>query len=289
MIIKLLLLILILSIPIPNQDKPTQIVELIEYYSFGAEKVELMRVIDGDTVIASIQGKENRIRLVGYDAYELNEAKGLEAKAYLEKLCLNKEVYLEVDGLEPKDKYNRTLGYLWCKNGEVFLPITKTFLILRPDLVKRTLYIAPDEYPYYLWLRKINIKLISEVDITLKIYNITGTYEIKGKYFDLNLTGSYYKLRSDLFINATFLNLLKPERESLTVMIKSEKTSILTTTYITTEIFTITYTKYLTNTITERYTVTQRSILDSEILYFLTLLSIIIIAITTILIKKRFR
>ncbi|MFZ8849225.1 MAG: thermonuclease family protein, partial [Thermoproteota archaeon] len=125
-------------------------IKIIEFYDkTDSIKVDLIRVIDGDTVEVSSWNEKRRVRIVGYDAYELSEPKGLEAKSYLEYLCVNAEVYLDVDDLEPKDKYNRTLGYLYCKkeNEEIYRSVTKSFLILRPDLVKKPLQIPPDEHP----------------------------------------------------------------------------------------------------------------------------------------------
>ncbi len=193
--ILLFLLISILNISQNNLllNQENFYIKIIETYDkTDSIKVNLARVIDGDTVEVYFWDEKSKIRIVGYDAYELSESKGLEAKSYLESLCNNAEVFLDVDELEPKDKYNRTLGYLWCKkDGEIqYKSVTKSFLILRPDLVKRTLYIPPDEHPYTVWLTKHIILINSNVEVDIYVYNLTGNYKLNSTSF--TLTGGYY-------------------------------------------------------------------------------------------------
>ena len=73
--------------------------------------VPLWYVVDGDTVRLS---NGTYVRLVGYDAYELSELMGPEAKQALESLCRwalqGSEAALDMDDLEPRDKYGRLLG-----------------------------------------------------------------------------------------------------------------------------------------------------------------------------------
>ena len=93
---------------------------ICNYYIFevpdaDSTSVELWYVVDGDTVRLS---NGTYVRLVGYDAYELSEPMGLEAKQALEDLCRAwwgaRWAWLDVDDLEPRDEYGRLLGYLWC-------------------------------------------------------------------------------------------------------------------------------------------------------------------------------
>lgn len=70
------------------------------------------RVIDGDTI--DIDTGE-RIRLSGINAPETGECYADEATRALETLVLGKEIYLEHD-IEAKDKYGRTLGYLYVND-----------------------------------------------------------------------------------------------------------------------------------------------------------------------------
>ncbi len=81
----------------------------------------ITRVIDGDTIEAG----EERIRLIGIDAEEINQTepeknsscRALLAKEYLNNLLLDKTVEVEI-GQEPKDQYNRSLAYIFVE-GEL--------------------------------------------------------------------------------------------------------------------------------------------------------------------------
>jgi len=83
---------------------------------------EIKYVIDGDTVVLTT---EVRVRLIGIDAPEVDhlefgrkgEPYGVEATDYLRKLVSGKTVRLE-SGSEPKDKYGRTLAYLFLPDGQ---------------------------------------------------------------------------------------------------------------------------------------------------------------------------
>lgn len=70
------------------------------------------RVIDGDTV--EINGSS--VRLLGINSPERGEQYYAEAKEFMEKETLNKSVGIKY-GRDKKDKYGRTLAYLY-KDGE---------------------------------------------------------------------------------------------------------------------------------------------------------------------------
>ncbi len=93
----------------------------------------ITRVIDGDTV--ELEGGV-RIRMVCIDAPELGQLHADEAKARLEELVLGKEVELEPDETD-KDKYNRTLRYIWV-DGEL-----ASAVLIREGLAKSYHY-PPD-------------------------------------------------------------------------------------------------------------------------------------------------
>ena len=82
-------------------------------------------VIDGDTVVCSIEGQEITVRLIGIDAPESvnhdeskNTEEGRLASEYTKGMLTGKKVYLEYDE-EKKDQYDRTLAYVWLE-GELF-------------------------------------------------------------------------------------------------------------------------------------------------------------------------
>ncbi len=80
---------------------------------------EVVRVVDGDTVILNIDGKKTRVRLIGIDTPESvaldksrNIKQGKIASEYTKQLLENKKVRLEYDD-EKQDVYDRKLGYLF--------------------------------------------------------------------------------------------------------------------------------------------------------------------------------
>jgi micrococcal nuclease len=75
------------------------------------EKVNVERVIDGDTVV--VNGIS--VRLLGINTPERGEKYYSEAKTFLGGIVMNKTIYIERYG---KDKYNRDLGYLFSSSGE---------------------------------------------------------------------------------------------------------------------------------------------------------------------------
>lgn len=87
----------------------------------------VIRVIDGDTVVVSINDEETRLRLIGIDTPESVDPRkpvecfGIEASAYTKSLLLSKNVYLERDPSQDEtDRYDRLLVYLWIDDTTLF-------------------------------------------------------------------------------------------------------------------------------------------------------------------------
>lgn len=80
--------------------------------------VEVLRVVDGDTIVVEIDGRRERVRYIGIDTPEMNderEAIVVEARnatAANEQLVGGKSVRLEFD-VQLRDKYGRLLAYVW--------------------------------------------------------------------------------------------------------------------------------------------------------------------------------
>jgi len=79
----------------------------------------VVRVVDGDTVV--LDGSE-KVRLVGVNTPESVDPRrpvqwyGKEASDWTRRLLQGRKVRVEHD-VEPKDKYGRTLAYLWLEDG----------------------------------------------------------------------------------------------------------------------------------------------------------------------------
>lgn len=76
----------------------------------------VVRVVDGDTAIFSLGGRQERVRFIGVNTPESTtrtEPFGAEASAYTKrKLKVGRRVFLEKD-LEERDRYGRLLAYVW--------------------------------------------------------------------------------------------------------------------------------------------------------------------------------
>jgi len=85
---------------------------------------EVIKVVDGDTVDVKINGKTERLRLIGINTPETVDPRkpvecfGREASAKAKELLLNQKVFLEADDTQDeRDKYGRLLRYLYREDG----------------------------------------------------------------------------------------------------------------------------------------------------------------------------
>lgn len=88
--------------------------------------VELVHVIDGDTIIVDRDGEEERVRVLGIDAPEVaregesGERCADEATALTEELTAGAEVVVVADSSqEEADRYGRTLAYVEADGQDV--------------------------------------------------------------------------------------------------------------------------------------------------------------------------
>ncbi len=90
------------------------------------EKFLVTKVVDGDTIDISMNGKTERIRLIGLNTPELNTGGtpaclAVEAKDKATGMLLGKKVTIESDPTQSnRDKYDRLLRYVFLENGTHF-------------------------------------------------------------------------------------------------------------------------------------------------------------------------
>ena len=98
-----------------------------ESTSGAADLYAVTKIVDGDTVVVSINGKDTTIRLIGLDTPEMYSAEkriecfAEEASAKARELLSGKDVMLEADSSqESYDVYGRTLAYIRLSDGRLF-------------------------------------------------------------------------------------------------------------------------------------------------------------------------
>lgn len=121
---KILLLFLLFTAPVfiacsNNSDK-----EITSSQPNKSKLYSIKKIVDGDTFwIDNGTDKGLKVRLIGVNAPESRKTNrkdveyyGKEAKNYLTKFLSNKRVRLVYD-VVPKDRYGRTLAYVYLEDG----------------------------------------------------------------------------------------------------------------------------------------------------------------------------
>lgn len=112
-----------------KQVLPAQTTQILPEPSSGInnrEQAILLRVVDGDTIKVSLNGKNETIRIIGINAPEsvdprkpvecMGKEASNQAKQFFEKT--DKKLWLEKDPSQSnRDKYDRLLRYVFTANG----------------------------------------------------------------------------------------------------------------------------------------------------------------------------
>ena len=105
---------------IKSENPPIAEPELSDLYS-------VVKVVDGDTIDVSIDGKIERLRLIGIDTPETVDPRkpvqcfGKEASGKAKELLEGKKVRLESDDTQDnRDKYDRLLRYVYLEDGTLY-------------------------------------------------------------------------------------------------------------------------------------------------------------------------
>jgi endonuclease YncB( thermonuclease family) len=87
-----------------------------------AVAAEVQRVTDGDTFVAAVDGRRERVRVIGVDTPETVapnrpvEPYGPQASSFAKRHLAGATVRLAGD-VEPRDRYGRLLAYVWLADG----------------------------------------------------------------------------------------------------------------------------------------------------------------------------
>lgn len=91
------------------------------------QTAQVMAVHDGDTIVVNVDGRDEKVRLVGIDSPELNDERsdyrqaGYAARDYARSRLAGERVTLEEEPLQSdRDKYGRLLRYVVLRDGTNF-------------------------------------------------------------------------------------------------------------------------------------------------------------------------
>jgi micrococcal nuclease len=87
----------------------------------------VVKVVDGDTIVVSVDGTNQTVRLIGLDTPEVVDPRkvvqcfGKEASARAKNLLTDTQVRLEADPTQDeRDKYGRILRYVFLADGSMY-------------------------------------------------------------------------------------------------------------------------------------------------------------------------
>lgn len=110
-------------------------------YFTSEERSVCTQVVDGDTIYLK-NGK--KVRLVGVNTPEKGVTGYQASKKFVQKLCLNREVGINVDDRKYRDKYGRTLAVVIVDGKNL------NEMLLKEGLAE-VMYIPPSEFSPYKW------------------------------------------------------------------------------------------------------------------------------------------
>lgn len=87
----------------------------------------VLQVTDGDTIKVEYEGRQDRVRLIGIDTPEthgragLRECFGQQASSHLAELLPTGTIVRLVTDVEPRDRYDRLLAYVYRQSDQLFV------------------------------------------------------------------------------------------------------------------------------------------------------------------------
>lgn len=100
-----------------NNSEQQTVIEQTETEKIELQEAYVTKVIDGDTIGVTIDGKYYKVRFIGINCPEYTkeiEPYGKEATEYTNNKLYHKTIYLQKD-VSDTDNYDRLLRYIWLE------------------------------------------------------------------------------------------------------------------------------------------------------------------------------
>ena len=184
---------------------------LIFGFLFSAnQSIKLLKIYDGDTILISLNGKQERIRFTGINTpeiahpryHKIGEFFGKEAKNHLKRILKKHQIIrLEFD-VNKRDKYQRLLAYIFLDNGKMLneLMVEDGYAYtynFPPNIKYKNLFSKAETYAQFnhLGLWKNRVKRISATNIKKLSKNLGRYVEVTGYVTDT------YKSKKAIYLN----------------------------------------------------------------------------------------
>ena len=132
------------------------------------------KVVDGDTIYLD---NGEKVRFVGVNTPERGVEGYIASKNFVQKLCLNKKVGIDVDDAKHTDRYGRTLGVVIVNGKNV------NEMLLKEGLAE-VMYMPPSEFYPYDWAN-------SSTHVPDSYHSYANTYSKDSSSSSSSDSGSY--------------------------------------------------------------------------------------------------
>ncbi len=110
--------LLLISCTASNEIKSEFSEDTVSFY-------QVLRIVDGDTVVVKYKDEPEYVRIIGIDAPEKEECFSSESAERLSELIGRKTVILEPKSDEDRDKYDRLLRYILSDGKDIGAELIK--------------------------------------------------------------------------------------------------------------------------------------------------------------------
>lgn len=132
----------------------------------GAIPARILRWHDGDTAQVRLTGdppagvgSHEAVRLLGIDTPEVGEPFADDATRFFRSLTMGKDVYVELNPVELRDRHRRLLVHLWVETEEGWVLVSEA--LVRAGLARVLVY-YPEHEPYH--CRLLRARALTQVD-----------------------------------------------------------------------------------------------------------------------------